>query len=80
MQAGRHHSRTEQVSVDSKYSIVALHNPETAGQPMRDNLPMQGGVMMLKNRTAIVTGGTRGIGLAIVKKYLENGADEVSGP
>ena len=30
---------------------------------------------MLKNRTAIVTGGTRGIGLAIVKKYLENGAN-----
>lgn len=29
---------------------------------------------MLKNKTAIVTGGTRGIGLAIVKKYLENGA------
>ncbi len=47
---------------------------------MRDNLPMQGGILMLKNRTAIVTGGTRGIGLGIVKKYLENGADEVSGP
>ncbi len=30
---------------------------------------------MLKNKTAIVTGGTRGIGLAIVKKYLENGAN-----
>ncbi len=29
---------------------------------------------MLKNKTAVVTGGTRGIGLAIVKKYLENGA------
>lgn len=42
---------------------------------MRDNLPMQGGILMLKNRTAIVTGGTRGIGLAIVKKYLENGAN-----
>ena len=28
---------------------------------------------MLKNKTAVVTGGTRGIGLAIVKKYLENG-------
>lgn len=31
--------------------------------------------MMLKNRTAVVTGGTRGIGFAIVKKYLENGAN-----
>lgn len=30
---------------------------------------------MLKNKTAIVTGGTRGIGLAIVKRYLENGAN-----
>ena len=30
---------------------------------------------MLKNKTAIVTGGTRGIGFAIVKKYLENGAN-----
>lgn len=30
--------------------------------------------MLLENKVAIVTGGTRGIGLAIVKAYLENGA------
>lgn len=32
---------------------------------------------MLKGKTAVVTGGTRGIGFAVVKKYLENGANVV---
>ena len=39
------------------------------------NLKVKKGTGMLKNKTAVVTGGTRGIGLAIVKKYLENGAN-----
>lgn len=30
--------------------------------------------MLLENKIAIVTGGTRGIGYSIVKKFLENGA------
>ena len=30
---------------------------------------------MLKGKTAIVTGGTRGIGFSIVKTYLDNGAN-----
>ena len=32
---------------------------------------------MLKGKTAVVTGGTRGIGYAVVKKYLENGAQVI---
>lgn len=34
---------------------------------------------MLQNKTAIITGGTRGIGFAIVEKYLANGANVVIG-
>lgn len=34
--------------------------------------------MILQGKTAVVTGGTRGIGLAVVKAYLDNGAAAVS--
>ena len=30
---------------------------------------------MLTGKTAIITGGTRGIGLAVAKTYLDNGAN-----
>ncbi len=30
---------------------------------------------MLKGKTAVITGGTRGIGFAVAKKYLDNGAN-----
>ncbi len=38
---------------------------------------IEGGHMMLKGKIAVVTGGTRGIGYSVVKKYLENGAKVV---
>lgn len=31
--------------------------------------------MLVEGKNAVVTGGTRGIGLAIVRKLLENGAN-----
>ena len=34
--------------------------------------------MILQGKTAVVTGGTRGIGLAVVKGFLDTGAAAVS--
>ena len=33
--------------------------------------------MLLENKVAIVTGGTRGIGYATVKEFLKQGAKEI---
>ncbi len=40
----------------------------------RNVVGIERGIVMLKNKVAIVTGGSRGIGYAVVRKFLENGA------